>query len=434
MAVEEAKIKQLEGKSDFFKDILDKTPIWILRWGNFLIFMIFLIICFGLSFIKYPEVIQADAQITSDTPPIEIYSKQSGRIDNFFFNDKDSIKKGDWVIELNNSGNYEDILNLFRHMEEIKTVDHLFDHIEEIETPLLFNLGDVQNAYSRFKRAVDEYKLLMERTPHLKQLGLNKRRQENLILIQEHLINQKKLIEQEYGLESEDLNRYKSLQVDSLVSDSEISNREIEVLNIKTKMENVEEEILNTNLEIDRVLKENATLENTFSDNYFRLKADIMEYYNALLFSLKNWENNYIISAPVDGILNLFEIRTRGEFVLAEQKLFAIETASEDEEFFALIELPVNNSGKLKIGQKCIIKLDNFSYQEFGMLRGNLKSYNSIQKEKVFKGKVTLAEGLVTTTGYTITNKNSLSGRAEIIVGDYTALERLINFLTQQSY
>lgn len=432
MAIEEFKIRQIEGKSEFFKDILDKIPNWILRKGNMLIFIIFAVICFGLTFIKYPEVITGEALITSKNPPIETYSRSNGRINRFFKHDQDSVQQDDWVIELNNSAKSDEVKKLITFNKQLNSINFI-DSIEQVNIPFLSNLGEIQSNYSKFFRAVEEYKLFLSLNPQVKQLKFNKSRENNLVLLKKKLAQKKKLIEEEVRLVSKDLKRFKKLNDNDYSSNTEYEKKQIELLNVKNKLQSAEENILNKDLEINSLLKENSNLENTKSDTYFNLRTNILDSYNLMIYDIKEWENKYIIKAPVSGVLNLFEIRSKHEFIANEQKIFTINT-NINQNYFVMVKLPVNNSGKLKIGQLCIVKLNNYNYQDYGMLKGKITSFTSIPKEGFYTIKVLLPQQLTTTTGYELKNKSNLTGSAEIIIGDYTIFSRVFNFITSENY
>ena len=93
MPVSENKISKINSRSEYFQDILDKIPPYIIRWGNTGILCIFILIGIGLTLIKYPDTIVADAVITTDNPPIEVHSKTSARIMKIFKRDQGCYHK-----------------------------------------------------------------------------------------------------------------------------------------------------------------------------------------------------------------------------------------------------------------------------------------------------------------------------------------------------
>ena len=63
-------LNELELRSEAVQDIMNKPPVWLIRSGNNLIFLI-VIGLFALAFfIKYPDVVVTDIKITTTLPPL----------------------------------------------------------------------------------------------------------------------------------------------------------------------------------------------------------------------------------------------------------------------------------------------------------------------------------------------------------------------------
>ncbi len=64
-------------------------PGKILRWGNAIILIAFVLFVLLLWLIKYPDTIPAPVEITTVNPPVTLVSKLTGRIKNLYVRDKD---------------------------------------------------------------------------------------------------------------------------------------------------------------------------------------------------------------------------------------------------------------------------------------------------------------------------------------------------------
>jgi HlyD family secretion protein len=431
LEIEKSKMRDLEGKSIYFQDILEKIPSWIVRFGNLGIFLIFSILLIGLGFVEYPKVIEADMVISSNNPPISVHSRSEGRISAFLKNDQEYVKQGDWIIELNNSANTKEVRKVYQFIDSLKGKESLESFLK-IKLPWYSNLGVLQNSYSKFKRSIQELKQFLKLDPQIRRISLNDGRMEDLLILKEKIRMQRDLLQKEVELVAKELDRFEKLNKNGFVSDSEYEKKEIAFYKIKGQLEAVKEKLLNKNLEINDVTKETTDLNYTKNETYFALRTDIFENYNDLLVNITEWEQMYIINAPIDGKLNLYEVRNNQQYITDNQEVFTLIPGG-DEEQFALAKFPASNSGQIQKGQECIIKLDNYSFQEFGMLRGQVQSLTAVPKEGYYTVKIDLPENLVTTTGYQIDNAQEFSGKAEIILGDYSALERLFYFINKQT-
>jgi hypothetical protein len=80
--------------------------------------------------------------------------------------------------------------------------------------------------------------------------------------------------------------------------------------------------------------------------------------------------------------------------------------------------------GKAAIGQKVIIKLDDYPYQEFGMLEGEVKSVFPSLNIRYYRVEVSLNKGLESTYNRKFYCRSELAGTAEIVTADLRMLER----------
>lgn len=432
MAIDENKVRDIAIRSEFFQDILDKIPSKIVTWGGTGILTIFIIIGLGFKFVKYPTVIYSDAIVTTEKPPIEIYSRTSGRIVHLLKRDQEPVIKGDWIVILNNSADYKDVLKTLKSTQRISPTK-FWSSLSEVEFEELTTLGEIQNSYSQFTRSIGELKLFSELNSQYRQLNINFRREENLISLKQKINNQLSIQEKEFSLAKMDLDRSIKLHSEGFIAKAELEQKEIAYLNMTNRIEELKANLLNAQLQKELLEKENTTLDIEKNDTYFRLRNNVMQYYNNLIFELTEWQNKYVLASPVDGILNLYDVRTEDQFLSDQQKVFTI-TSNTVEHYFAIVKVPISNSGKVHRGQNCIIKLSNYPYTEFGMLKGKIESISASPKEGFYSARLQLQDQLTTTMHKKLYSKGDLTGNAEIIIDDLTLFDRIFNILTSNSY
>ena len=92
-------------------------------------------------------------------------------------------------------------------------------------------------------------------------------------------------------------------------------------------------------------------------------------------------------------------------------------------EIRARIQFPVQNSGKVEVGQRINIKLHNYPHREFGMLVGHLSRVSAVLNEELlYSADLTLYRGLVTSYGINLPAGQHLIGDAEILTDDLSLL------------
>ncbi len=427
MAIDPTKIANIEDKSYFFQDVLEKTPAWIIRWGNTVFFIIFSILLLGLWWIEYPDVIVSEVKILTENPSIDVYSQNSGQIVHILKEDKTAVKKGDWVLILNNSADYKSILSLMELTEKLEGGD-FWEQMEGIQLNDQLRLGDLNDEYLNLFRNISEYQLFRKLNPQFEQIGINKNRSKNLDKILLNLERQKELLEQEQVLLKADLERMRQLFKDDAVAKVEVEKKEMEWLARKSQVEELNSATLNARLQKQVINKENSSLAIEQSDQYLQLRNNILSSYNRLLFLLKEWEQQYVLAAPVDGLLNMYDIRSQRQFLTQEQHVFTISPTGQ-QTYYAWVKMPVANSGKVRVGQEVLIKLANYPYQEFGTLNGRVLSITSVPKDGSYLLKVALPRQLRTSAELTLEAKQELIGVAEVITDKLSLLSRMFNFL-----
>lgn len=131
------------------------------------------------------------------------------------------------------------------------------------------------------------------------------------------------------------------------------------------------------------------------------------------------------IKAPVDGTILTLTTKTIGGVVNAAQPV--VEIVPEGTKL--VIDATVQNKdiGFIQVGQSVVIKVDAYSFQRYGYLRGTVKSISpdAINDEKqglVYKMKVEI-EGSETSKNNTINIEPGMSVTAEITTGKRRIIE-----------
>ena len=87
--------------------------------------------------------------------------------------------------------------------------------------------------------------------------------------------------------------------------------------------------------------------------------------------------------------------------------------------------IPATNSGKVVSGEKVLIKLDNYQYQEFGIVEGIVQNISlTPDKDGNYYVDVLLPKGLKTSYNKELPFDKELKGNAEIVTNDLRLIER----------
>lgn len=413
-----SKIDLLDEQSDFSKEILEKTPSWIITWGNS-IFFIFISLLFLMAWmIKYPDVVSTQVEITSENPPIHLVSRTNGKIGELNVIDGENINKDKWLAIIENPARTADV-------KKIDSIINNYTNIENISIPLGLKLGEIQSYYNELIKVQNQYKYFITFNPQIVGISSNQDRINKASNTQEEYYNQKEVARKEYEVKKKDFNRNKELFEQGVISKSEFEKSQIELLQTENRFKSYNSSI--SNLESDKsiIRKENVDLNLQKENQKIELSTNIENAIQELRAQILLWKNKYLIQAPIGGRVNFFDVWQNEQYVKTEQTLFSIVPDNNTGKFFARAKMQYDRSGKVKVGQKVNIKLLNYPFEEFGVLEGKVEKVTNVTNENVYFVIIKLNKGLTTSYNKIIT-PNNLIGQAEIITDDINLLQRFI--------
>ena len=180
-----------------------------------------------------------------------------------------------------------------------------------------------------------------------------------------------------------------------------------------------------------------ATFVNSLNDynNYLAVKncsqrraikyqLSVKNAYEALIAQINVWKQNYLMITPIEGIVNQTGVSRNNQYVNTGEALFTImplhHTCPEGKAL-----LPINGAGKVKIGQRVNVHINNFPDQEFGYLIGKIKSISNIlNTDGYYVVEIEFPNGLVTSYGNSLPTTQQMMGTADIITADLRLIER----------
>jgi hypothetical protein len=131
------------------------------------------------------------------------------------------------------------------------------------------------------------------------------------------------------------------------------------------------------------------------------------------------------LSTSIDGTVSFNEYWGTNQEVTAGDIIFTV-LPEKRKDFVGRLTISSQNAGKINIGQKVLIKVDNYPYQQYGMLVGHVKNI-SISPDSTgnYVVYISLNDDLQTSYKKNIDFKQEMLGTAEIITEDLTVAERL---------
>jgi HlyD family secretion protein len=157
-----------------------------------------------------------------------------------------------------------------------------------------------------------------------------------------------------------------------------------------------------------------------------RMQTDVRAAFEKLIGQIDIWQQTYLLQAPIDGVVTRNKFWKETQNVNIGDNVMTIIPANPGV-IIGKIDLPLEGSGKVKIGQQVNIQFTNFPHLEYGMVRGKIRTISLVPDDRLYAVDVELPDGLMTYYGREIPFNQEMLGRAEIITDDRTLMERIFS-------
>lgn len=407
--------------SDNVNDIITTPPAWILRWGTMILFLI-LILTIGFSaIIKYPETIKTQLKINSLNSPKPIVTKISCKIVKLLVRDGDFVTDKQPLSYLESTADHDEVLKLLETCKVVQKGLYAFSITNSFfKAPQNLHLGELQISYQAFYQEYTTFKASLqtgfyaEKRLFLKN-GLNYVKKQK-----DQLLAQKQLQQRDSDLSSEEFKVHQILAKQRVETQMELKQQERNFLAKKAPLLQTESSLIGLdNSYLDKV-KELAELDNQISDE----KGRFTQALNSLISDIETWKNKYILTASQSGKVTFAGIIQQNQQIAANATIFYVNSGNEN--FFGEINIPQYNMGKIKVGQKVLIKLKSYPFEEYGLIVGHLSSISDVPiNDSIFISKVSFGKDVLSGTKGKIRLKYGMQADAEIITDDVSILRRI---------
>jgi len=414
--------KEIEIRSDEVQEILSAVPNWMIRWGISLIFGLILMLVFISWFIKYPDVIQGQVILTTEQPPVKLISKTNGYIEQLYFKDNKTIKKGQTIAEVTNPTNKEtiDCLAILLNEFQLENIDEILPLFERVGI-----LGEMQIEFNNLYNNLKEYHQITKSNYYkksLKNINLQIEYNDRLAWITKGELD---LLNQEIMNASEKFKSDSVLYYNEVISKNEFFANQSEYTSKKQRLISTKKTYVNHKITVADYLNQKNELKKNNEDKIRNLETNIKAATNSIKSYTETWQQNYTIISPIEGKLSYLSSITVNQYITAQEPLFAV--TSNNQAYIGNIQIPAKGYGKIAKGQQVKIKLDNYPYQEYGQLVGEIKNISQIAGKEGYFVQVKLTKGLISTYNKELVYTPDMMGVAEIITEDLRLLDRIFN-------
>lgn len=413
--------------SEEVNEIITAVPSWILRRGITVIFLVLLLILTLSAFIRYPDVVKTTLKINSLNSPKPVIAKQQGKLVKILIQDGQKVLANQPLAFIESIAIPTDVIHL---AQKLKTLQQQLNNPRPI-TEFTFdtkglNLGELQNSYQGFYQEYQAFTNTQSGGFYLTQKSYLERDLKAIRKLQQQLSQQQIIQTQEYANAQEEYTAYQKLKSKNVISNSEFKQQENKYLASKYPLQQSATALLNNKTAYLAKEKEIATLNNTILEQ----QAKFRQALNSMLNETESWMMKYIISAPVAGKLGFAGILQENQNVIVNQELFVINPGNTN--FFGEVQIPQYNMGKVKLGQRTLVKLRSYPFEEYGMINGKISYITDVAlKDSVFIAKIDFTHFEQKNKQNKIVLKTGMMADAEIITKESSLLQRFLYNITK---
>lgn len=413
--------KEVELRSEEVQEVMGQIPNWIIRWGVTLLFVVVMALVIGSYFFKYPDVIVSEMTLTSRHPVAQIVSRTSGKISSLYVKDGQKVEEGASLAIIENPAVTEDVIRLSGLLEKYQTNPDSMWHA--LSTGKEFGLGDIQSVYASFLNSLHEYNTYQDLNYYPKKIASVRGQLDRYRAYYQNQERQQKVMEEQYGLAQKQYTRDSLLFVRKVISPSEYETAKVSLLQSRYSLEGANASLENMRIQIGQLEESLLDLELQKAEKETLLLQNYRTATEQLINAVNGWELNYNLSSPISGKVTFTKYWSANQFITAGENVFTI-VPFEKEQLVGKALLPSERSGKVKVGQRVIIRFANYPDQEFGIVNGVVSSISMVPSEGNYTVEIDFPHGLTTNYGKVLPVSQEMKASAEIVTEELRLIER----------
>ena len=418
--------EKIELRSEEVQELMGQIPPWILRWGISLVGVILLGVLAGSCFFKYPETLTAEITVTTETPPVELYTLATGKLERVMMVNQQQVEAGQVLAVVESTADFMDVAFVDESINQWKQGKKNDRELLRLlqERPML--LGDMQGAFATFITALTDAIHHRSENYYPQKIGLKDQQR-----LQRRRLEQDKGREQALHRKQADIvakmyQRDSTLYRMKLISEEEYNSAEQTFL--QSRQTTVSDQSARTQMQMERLQDSETMLDlqrqywQTESEVELKLSSSVEQLQN----DIRQYEKAYVLKTPVAGSVNMMGSWKQNQFVEAGT-LMTIIIPSEKPISVGRAKLPAAGAGKVKVGQVVKVRLTNFPDAEYGYVKGFVASVSAIpDKESNYFLEISFPDGLQTNYNRELPQARQLMGTAEIVVKDKRLIKNLV--------
>ncbi len=422
-------VEQPKLRSPEVQDLVSKKPTWPLRWGSLFILSLIVAAFFLARWIKYPEVIEGFVQLSLKEAPLEIVSVEAGILEELRVKDGAEVTANTILARLKEPLDPAMVLSLKPFLSDLKDSvenDQLFS---DFYRPKISNGGILQENLSELFKTLAHYQALLKDSLLIQSLAFMKTEINQHRQLYTVLYKKKRLAERVLRNAKEDFAGDEYLYKQEVLSKMQYFEERNQLTKQELAVEDLRKEIIENDIRLSHLEKEKLELQRQYQQDITTSKGELLKQIEGLSNRIYAWEEGKLFKANFSGKIRYRQKLREGQYLQAGEPLMVLIPPGQS--YLGRLEIRARGQGKVQVGQKLFVKLDNFPSAEFGELLAQVSQVSELPSEAKANTEDTywvyfeLQGPLVSTYKKQINGAAIMTGTGRVITEDLSLLSRI---------
>jgi HlyD family secretion protein len=284
-------------------------------------------------------------------------------------------------------------------------------------------LGDIQPAYSSYLQSLHEHENYYALGYYRKKIAATREQIEKYRVYYQNLERQQEVVEAQHRIAVQQYERDSTLFSRQVIAPSEHEASRSSLLQSLYARESGRASLENLRIQIGEMGTNVLDMELQQAERERVIEQNLRTATEQLANAINSWELTYCLKAPIRGKVTFTKYWNENQFIPAGETVFTI-VPDEAEELVGKAQLPIARSGKVRTGQRVIIRFANYPDQEYGIVNGVVSSISLVPSDNNYQVEIGLPQGLTTNYGKVLPVTYEMKASAEIVTDDLRLIER----------
>jgi multidrug efflux pump subunit AcrA (membrane-fusion protein) len=413
---------ELDLREEFFGDVYMMKPSWWMRWGVTVFLGIFILLFFLAYIVRYPDIIKCEIRISTTKPSITFQLPEDAEIQKILVNNNAAVKQNTNLLVFRNSANYKDVLALDKAIVNFSYDDDKLTAFFEKYVGANMQLGEtIEGEWTSFSNELLLYYKIRKMNSFQSQIKYLDDEVDGLKRLQTHYSTLLQIDDKQNEINEE------KMKIDSILSSQKVLSRVDNYTNRQNYYSKLSElkqnqiQVTRIGAEIVKLMNNKKSLMSNEKQSLLTQSVSIRTSLGRLHAAIEAWKKRCLFVAPFQGKVHFLQNLEEGN-IFAGKLLTVLPDSTSH---FIKANISVEGAGKVRVGQRVLIKLNDYPYKEYGVIEGKLSEFSLISDEKFYVGRIDFKYPDI--AKHKISIKDNMRGIGEIITNDRSLLERVFS-------